>query len=135
MTVQAGTTLRNAWLDATETTINTSPILKFRTGSQPANCAAADSGTVVATLTLPSSWLADASGGTKAIAGTWSDTSADASATIAHWRIYDSGGSTCHLQGSATLTAGGGDITLDAVAVTAGQVVTVTSFTLTAGNP
>lgn len=134
MALQYSVAVRNAKLDAVETTVGTSAVLKFRTGSAPADCATADSGTVIATLNLPSDWMAAASGGTKAKSGTWNDTSADASGTIAHWRLYASDGTTCHAQGTATITGGGGDITLDAVVVTAGQTITVTSFTLTAGN-
>ena len=134
MAVQKSVTLRNAELDAIETTIGTSAVLKFRTGSAPANCATADSGTVVATLNLPSDWMSAASSGSKALLGTWSDTSADNSGTIAHWRLYASDGTTCHMQGTATITGGDGDITLDAVVVTAGQTVTVTSWTWTEGN-
>ena len=132
MALQYSAAVRNAKLDAVETTVGTSAVLKFRTGSAPADCATADSGTVVANL--PSDWMAAASGGTKAKSGTWNDTSADNSGTIAHWRLYASDGTTCHAQGTATITGGGGDITLDAVVVTAGQTITVTSFTLTAGN-
>lgn len=134
MAVQLSTTVRNAMLDTIESTISTSAILKIRTGSAPATCATADSGTVLATLSLPSDWMAAASGGTKALSGTWSDTSADATGTAAHFRIYDSGGTTCHVQGTVTVTAGGGDMTLDTVSITSGGTVTITSFTLTAGN-
>lgn len=135
MTVQQSVTVRNAKLDAFETAIGTSPILKIRTGAQPANCAAADSGTVLATVTLPSDWMAAASGGTKALSGTWQDGSADAAGSAAHYRIYDSGGSTCHEQGSVTATGGGGDMTVDNVVFAVAQVFTVTSYTKTAGNP
>jgi hypothetical protein len=135
MALQYSTAVRNAKLDAVESTIGTSAVLKFRTGTVPATCATADAGTVVATLSLPSDWMDAATGGTKSKAGTWNDTSADSSNTIAHWRLYASDGTTCHAQGTATITGGGGDITLDAVVVTAAQVVTITSFVLTAGNP
>lgn len=133
MTVQFSTTVRNAELDAIETAIGTSAILKIRSGAQPANCAAADSGTVGATLNLPSDYFSAASSGAKGLLGTWQDTSADASITAAHWRLYASDGTTCHAQGTVTAT-GGGDLTLDSVTLTAGQSVTVTAFTLTAGN-
>lgn len=135
MALQLSTTVRNALLDAIETAAGTSVILKLRTGAAPANCAAADSGTVVATLNLPSDWMNAASGGTKTLLGTWQDASADASGTAAHFRIYDSGGTTCHLQGTVTITGGGGDMTLDNNVLAVGQVVNVTSFTLTAPNP
>ena len=85
MTLQYSTTVRNAKLDAIETAIGTAAVLKIRTGSAPANVATADSGTVLATLTLPSDWLAAASSGSKAKSGTWEDLSADtlsATATI-----------------------------------------------------
>lgn len=134
MTVQLSTSARNARLDQIETTVGVSAILKIRTGAQPANCAAADSGTVLATLALPVDWMAAASGGSKALLGTWSDPSADATGTAAHFRLYDSGGATCHIQGTVTVTGGGGDMTLDSVSITAGQVVTITTFTLTDGN-
>jgi hypothetical protein len=134
MTFQLSTSVRNAMLDQIEATISTSAILKIRTGSPPANCAAADSGSVLATLNLPSDWLANASGGTKAKSGTWEDTSADATGTAGHFRVYDSGGTTCHMQGTVTATGGGGDLTLDNTSVISGQDVLITGFTLTAGN-
>lgn len=134
MTTQLGTTLRNARLDQIETTVGTAPILEIRTGAQPANCAAADSGTVVSTLTLPSDWMAAASGGSKAKSGTWSDSSADATGTAAHWRLKDSGGTVCHAQGSVTATGGGGDLTVDNTSFAAGQAFTITSWTFTDGN-
>lgn len=135
MTLQLSTAARNALLDAIEAAAGTGAILKIRTGAAPANCAAADSGTVLATATLPSDWMAAASGGTKALAGTWQDASADAAGTAAHFRIYDSTGTTCHIQGTVTATGGGGDMTVDNVVFAAGQVFNVTSFTLTAPNP
>lgn len=134
MAIQLSVAVRNARLDAIETTAGTSAIMRIRTGSLPANCAASDSGTVLAALNLPSDWMAAASGGSKALAGTWQDTSADATGTAAHFRIYDSGGSTCHIQGTVTATGGGGDMTVDSTSFTSGQSFSVTSFTLTDGN-
>lgn len=134
MALQYGTTLRNAQLDQIETTIGTSPILRIRTGAPPATCATADSGTVLAEMTLPSDWMAAASSGSKALSGTWSDSSANATGTAAHFRIYDSGGSTCHMQGTVTATGGGGDLTLDNTSIASGQTVTISTFTISAGN-
>ncbi len=134
MALQYSVAVRNAKLDAVETTVGTSAVLKIRTGSAPANVATADSGTVLATLSLPSDWMAAASSGTKALSGTWQDASADATGTAAHFRIYASDGTTAHIQGTVTATGGGGDMTLDNTSIASGQSVTVTSFTLTAGN-
>lgn len=132
MSLQLAVATRNALLDAIETEIGTSAILKIRTGAPPADCGTSDSGTVLATLNLPSDWMAAASGGSKAKSGTWQDGSADAAGTAGHFRIYDSGGSTCKMQGTVTATGGGGDLTLDNAVLAVGQVVTITGFTLTA---
>ncbi len=134
MAVQFSTAVRNARLDSIETTIGTSAVLKIRTGAQPADCATADSGTVLATFSLPNDWANAASGGSKTKAGTWQDTSADATGTAAHYRLYASDGTTCHEQGSVTVTGGGGDLTLDSVSITSGQSVTISTWTKTDGN-
>jgi hypothetical protein len=132
--IQFSVAVRNARLDVIETTMGTSAVLKIRTGAAPANCAASDSGTVLATLNLPADWMAAAASGAKAKSGTWEDLSADTSGTAAHFRLYRSDGTTCDMQGTVTATGGGGDMTVDSVSFTAGQVFTVTGFTLTEAN-
>lgn len=132
MAAQLSVTVRNARLDAIETTIGASPTLEIRTGAQPANCAAADSGTLLASMTLPSSWMNAASGGTMTLSGTWEDLSADNTGTAAHFRIKQ--GATCHLQGNVTATGGGGDLELSSTSISATQSVTITAFTLTDAN-
>jgi hypothetical protein len=133
MAIQLSVTVRNARLDQIESTIGTAPTLEIRSGSPPANCAAADTGTVLATLTLPSDWMAVAASGSKAISGTWQDLSCDNTGTAGHFRIK--AGSTCHLQGTCTATGGGGDMEVSpGVSITAGQSFTVNTFTLTDGG-
>ena len=136
MTLQYSVAVRNAKLDAVETAIGTTPILEIWSGTLPANCAAADAGDgdVLATLNLPSDWMDDADAGSKAMAGTWEDSSADADGTASHFRIKDSTGTTCHAQGTVTGTGGGGDMILDNTNFATGQAFSVTGFTLTAGN-
>ena len=132
--VQFSVAVRNARLDAIETAIGTAAVLKGWTGSAPANCAAADTGTLVFNMTLPSDWMNAASGGTKTLLGVWQDTSADSTNTPGYFRIYSSDGTTCGKQGTVTATGGGGDLTLDDVTIDAGQQVTITTYTLTEGN-
>jgi hypothetical protein len=134
MAIQFSVAARNAQLDALETTIGTSAILEIRSGAAPANCATADSGTLLASMTLPSDWMANAAAGSKALSGTWQDASANNAGTAGHFRIKDSCGSACHKQGSVTATGGGGDLTLDNTSIAATQQVNITSFSLTAGN-
>ena len=134
MALQYSVAVRNAQLDAVETTIGVSAILKIRTGAAPATCATADSGTVLATCNLPSDYMAAAASGAKAKAGTWEDTSADATGTAAHFTLYATDGTTCHAQGTVSATGGGGDMTVDNTSFAAAQQFTVTTFTITAGN-
>jgi hypothetical protein len=130
MTIQHSVAVRNARLDVIETTIGASPKLQIRTGAQPANCAAAATGTLLAEITCPADFMAAASSGSKVLSGSWT-VSATATGTAAHYRIVDSAGTTCHEQGSVTATGGGGDMTLDSISISSGQTVTITTFTKT----
>lgn len=133
MAMQYGTTLRNNQLDQVESTTGVSAKLQIRTGAQPATCATADSGTLLAEMTLPSDWMAAAATGSKAKSGTWS-VAASAGGTAAHFRVKDNAGSVTHIQGSVTATGGGGDMTVDNAVIGSGQTVTVNTFTISAGN-
>lgn len=131
MAIQLGVATRNARLDAIETAIGVSPKLQIRTGAQPADCATADSGTLLCEITLPSDFMAAAASGSKAKAGTWQGT-AVAAGTAAHFRLKDSAGSVTHLQGSVGI--GSGDLQLDNTSIANSQQVTITGFTLTDAN-
>lgn len=129
MALQLSTSVRNAMLDAIETTVGTSAILEIRTGSVPATCATADSGSVLVTYNLASDWAAAASSGSKALSSTPISGTAGATGTAGHFRLKDSGGTTCHAQGTITATGGGGDMTVDNTSITSGQSVNITSLT------
>lgn len=127
MAYQYSVAVRDARLDQIESTIGTSAVLKIFSGAEPANCAAADPAGLLCTITLPSDWMAAAASGSKAKAGTWSAT-ASGTGTAASWRIYESTATTCHIQGNTT------DMVFDNTNIASGQTVTVTGFTITAGN-
>lgn len=136
MAIQLSTAVRNARLDAIETAVGTDAVLKIYdlSAGAPANCAAVITGTVLASMTLPSDWLNAAGSGQKTLKGTWQDASADGAGTADFFRLFASDGTTCHMQGTVTATGGGGDMTLDNTSIAAGQTVSVTGFTLTDGN-
>jgi hypothetical protein len=131
MAIQFSVTLRNNRVGQIETTVGTSGTLEIRTGAPPANAAAADTGTLLATITLPTDWLTAASAGAVSRNGTWT-VAASGAGTAGHFRIK--AGATCHLQGDITATGGGGDMTLDNVSIAAGQPVTVNTFSITDAN-
>jgi hypothetical protein len=136
MAMQLSIALRNAILDGIETLIGAGAILMIRSGAKPANLAAADSGDVLATLELPADWMAAANAGSKTKSGTWEDLHGDMDGTAGHFRIYtdDPSGPVPHLQGSVSVTGAGGDMTLNSTAITTGKTITVTTFTINAGN-
>ncbi len=132
MSLQYSVTVRNAKLDAIEAAIGASAVLKIRTGALPANVAAADSGSVLATVALPSDWMAVAASGSKGKSGTWGDTSADADGTAAHFRVYASDGATAHIQGTVGTAAA--DMIVNSASFHTGQPFVVNSFTITDNN-
>lgn len=115
MTIQLSTPIRNAMLDQAEIVVGASARLRIYTGAMPANPAAAATGTLLITIDLPANWMADASGGTKSIAGSWTGT-AGAAGTAGYYRIWDNGITVCGEQG------------------TIGQSVALTTSALTAAN-
>jgi len=151
MAIQLSTTARNHLLEALELTYNNQtlaagtgaggsvsgtaaqPKLRILTGSPPANCGTAQSGTLLVEMTLPADFMSAASAGAKALNGTW-QASASGTGSAGYYRIVDNAGTTCHEQGTVTATGGGGDLTLDNVSIASGQTVTITSKTLTAPN-
>lgn len=133
MAFQYSAAVRNTWLDSIETTIGTTPDLLIYTGTVPATTATAASGSLLATLALPSDWMAAASGGSKAKAGTWTGT-ASGTGTAGYFRIAATGGGTVGIQGTITATGGGGDLTLNNTSIATSQAITIDTFTLTANG-
>jgi hypothetical protein len=101
MAFQFSVPVRNGALDGVEAVVGTAPTLTIRTSAVPANCAAARVGTVLATLILPSDWMALASGGTKSLSGTWQDLAADAEGKAVYFSIDQ--GAICHIQGLVSM--------------------------------
>lgn len=136
MAVQISTGARNALLDTGIDTAFDGGTLQIRSGGivNPNN---APSGTLLASITLPADAFGAVSAGAMAKAGTWEDSSADASGTAGHFRLISStdGGGTSstdiRIEGTITGTGGGGDLELDSTAITATQTVTIGTFTVT----
>lgn len=132
MAIQLSVAVRNDMLDDVENTIGNSPTMRVRTGAPPASCSAADTGTILAEITMPANWMNNASGGSKTKAGTWQTLTILSNGVAGHFRIYQ--GATAHFQGTITVSGGGGDMEVNDVNFTIVQQFTVTVFTLTAGN-
>lgn len=138
MSVQWGTTLRNALNDQIATQYGNTPHIEIWSGSAPANCATASSGTKLAKFDIVGNvgTFDDASAsGVKnmlAAASVPISTTALAAGTAGYYRVFKSDDSTCVEQGTVTATGNGGDMTLDTLAILLGQTVQITGFTRTA---
>lgn len=128
---QFDTTVRNAILNAIETAIGPSPKMRVLTGSKPSTCSATETGTLLAELVLPSDWAADASSGSKAKLGSWTG-AVIADGDAGYYRIMTSAGTACREQG--TIGTSGADLNTASITLVTGQVVSVSSKTLSAGN-
>jgi hypothetical protein len=134
MAFQLSVAARNATLQALENEVGNNAILTISTGTPPLNCAAANTGIVLATMILPDDWLGAPSGGNVNLSGSWQDLSADASGTAGYFRLFNNAGTVCHMQGTISPTGGSGDMQLDNTNIATGQQITVTSFSITAGG-
>jgi hypothetical protein len=124
-TIQFSVSARNAALAGIETTVGTSPKLRLFSGSRPANCAAASTGTMLVEMSLPSDWLEAPSDGTVLKKGTWSGT-AGAAGTVGYYRIFDTAGTTCHEQGTVSQAV---TLTTSAATSAFGNLLTFTDTT------
>lgn len=94
----------NAALDQKETTIGASPILRTYSGTMPTNVdTALGANVVLGQGTLPADWLGAAAARVKSKLGTWTitgQTAAAAGTAQVFYRIFESTGTTAHLQGN-----------------------------------
>jgi hypothetical protein len=120
-------------LDAITTTAGNSGFLRIYSGTAPATVGTALSGnTLLAELTLNSTFAPSASSGVLTLNSITQDSSADATGTASFWRIYKSDGTTAVMQG--TVGTSGADLNLNTVSIASGGPVSVTSFTITASG-
>lgn len=133
MSLQLSDTVANARLDAIEASIGVSPKLQIRTGAPPANCAAADSGTLLVEIPLPADWMTDAANRQKGMNGVWSF-AAIAAGIAGHFRIKDNADATTHMQGEVVAVGNAGTMAINNTNIALGQTITVSYFILLDGN-
>lgn len=130
--------LQNARLDQITLAIDAGAgagLLRIYDGTPPASADTALSGnTLLAELTMSDPSAAAAAATVWTANTITQDASADASGTASFFRVLDSDLNVV-LQGSVTGPGGGGDLELNPVTITALAPVSVSSFTITEGNP
>jgi hypothetical protein len=130
--------VRNTFLSDVISAIGTTGVLCLFSGAATGKSAgtfAADPTGLLVEVALPSSPFGAVSAGAAALAGTWTGTASAGSSTApASYRIKTTtGGGTSTVIAEGSAGVGSGDVNLP-TAITSGQVVNITSFTLTAGN-
>lgn len=128
MALQYSVALRNAQADAKTTQVGSAGKLRIFTGSPPADCATASTGTLLSEHTLGSPFAPGASGGV--LSPTLpSNVNAGNTGTAGYWRVYKSDGTTCVLQGLCGTS--GSDMNLNTLSIVSGGPVQVNSWTIT----
>lgn len=123
--------LRNARLDAITTFAGGSALLRIYDGSRPATGGTAT--TLLAELVMNATFAPAAASGVLTLNAIANDASANATGTATWARIVKSDGTT-HVTDCSVSTSGA-DINLNTVSIVSAAVISVTSATLTEGNP
>lgn len=132
MALGFATTLRNSMLNQITTALDAgagAALFRIYDGTRPATCGTAT--TLLAELTMTDPSASAASGGVWTASSITADSSANATGTATWFRCVDSTG-TCVLDGNVGTS--GSDLNLNSTSISVGQNVSVTSWTITAGN-
>lgn len=105
-------------------------LLRIYDGTRPATCGTAT--TLLAELTFSDPCAAAAASGVLTMSAITADASANATGTATWFRCVDSTG-TCVIDGNVGTS--GSDLNVNSTSISTGQQVSVTSFTITGGNP
>lgn len=134
MALAYSTTIRHAMLDAITTAAGNGALLRIYDGSRPATGGTAT--TLLAELTCGTPFAAAAGTPTTGrldLSAITQDSSANATGTATWFRIVKSDGTTFVMDGDVGTS--GSDLNLTTTSITSTQPVSVTSFTITEGNP
>jgi hypothetical protein len=130
---------RNAMVDVITAALNggsgtSGATLAIRSGSRPANVAAALTGTLLGTVTCSSTCAPAASAGSTTFGTITQDDSADASGTASWGRAYNKAG-VAVFDFNVGLAGSGAEMILSNTTISATGPISVQTMTLTDGNP
>lgn len=127
--VRFSTTTLNGFLDTLNTRLGSGALLRFYSGTKPANADTALSGnTLLAELALSATPFAAASSRSVSVNTVTNDTSADATGTATFASFVTSGGTRVI---DVTVGTSGSDINVNTTSFVAGAQVSVTSYSIT----
>lgn len=126
--------LRNAQVNTIEPTVGPNPILRLCGGSTPSTVSSPDGGVAYVTMRLPVDWANTATDGEISKTSNHWQALVKFSGAPTHFRIYSEDGTTPHIQGPLSITAGIGKLQIPNANLVAGKLLRVGSFTITAGS-
>lgn len=132
MAIKLSETARNNMLDSLTSTVGGSAKIRIYSGTRPANVAAAITGTLLAELTCNATFAPAATGGVLTLNAISSDSAADNTGTATHFRLWKSDGTTPVMDGDVGTS--GSDLNFSTTSFVQDAIITITSFTVTAGN-
>lgn len=133
MAFQQSVAARTAQADTITTTVGNAGLLRIYTGTVPANCAAAATGTKLSEHTLGSPFAPGASSGV--LSPTLpANVNGLADGTAGYYRIYKADGTTCVVQDSVVSSGPGLVLNPSSNLIASGQPVQVNSWTITMGG-
>lgn len=131
MALRLSTDTRNKACDAIVDDIDAGAgagTIAIRTGTQPTNVGDADTGTLLGTLTFSDPAFGSSATGTATASAITSDTNADNSGEVGHFRVKDSDS---NIVCDGTAAQGSGDLNFDEGTIVAGGTIAISSLTLT----
>jgi hypothetical protein len=131
MAIQYSTTHRTNAMTQLATDIGASAVIKVWSGSMPANCAIADTGTLLVTFAGNAGGFGSASGGVLTAAAVASAV-ASGSGTAGYFRIYPTAATSTNAVMQGTVGTSGADMIVTSASITALQTCNFTSLTVTA---
>lgn len=131
MALQYSTTHRTNAMSDIATQAGSSAVIKIWSGSPPATCATADTGTLLVTLTGNASGLGTASSGVLTFSSITSGTAGN-TGTAGYFRVYPSAATSTNAVLQGTVGTAGTDMIIASTSISSGQTVSISSWTITA---
>ena len=131
MAIQYSTTHRTNAMAQLNTDIGINAVIKIFSGTQPANCGTADSGTLGVTFAGNATAFGSASAGVLT-ASAVASANASAAITAGYFRIYPAAATTTNAVVQGTCGTSGTDMILTNTNIANGQACNFTSLTVTA---
>ncbi len=131
MAIQYSTTHRTNVMTQLATDVGTNAVIKIFTGSAPANCGTADTGTLLVTFAGNATQFGTASSGVLTVSAI-SAATASGTGTAGYFRVYPSAATTTNAVIQGTCGTSGADMILTNTSIASGQTCTFSSLTVTA---